>query len=254
MKRIILSGCNGGMGHIVLQTVSSRDDCQIVAGFDINASIKEPFPVISDPRDFDGTADVIIDFSSPAFLSSLLSFALAKHMPTVIATTGMDDGQIASIKKASEKIPVFFTANMSLGVNLLLGLAKKAASVLSNDFDIEIVEMHHNQKVDAPSGTALMLADGIASVLPQNPQYVYERHSKRQKRSKNEIGIHSVRGGTIVGEHEIIFAGNDEIVTLKHTAMSKRIFAVGAINAALFLCSRTPGLYDMSDIVNAKED
>jgi 4-hydroxy-tetrahydrodipicolinate reductase len=249
MKRIILSGCNGKMGHVIAQTLSGRDDCVIVAGFDINSAMKESFPVLSDPQQFDGNADVIIDFSNPSFLPKLLAFAKARHIPAVIATTGMSDEQIEQIKAASKEIPVFFSFNMSLGVNLLVELAKKAAAVLSDSFDIEIIEMHHNQKIDAPSGTAIMFADGISSVLAQKPEYVYDRHNVRKKREKNEIGIHSVRGGTISGEHEIIFAGKDEIVTLKHSAMSKEIFATGAINAAMFLSDKAPGFYDMSDLV-----
>lgn len=249
MKRIILSGCNGHMGHVITQTVKERKDCVIVAGFDIDSAMKENFPVISDPRQFDGNADVIIDFSNPAFISKLLSFAKERHIPAVIATTGMDENQVEQIKAASREIPIFFSANMSLGVNLLVSLSKKAAAVLSDSFDIEIVEMHHNRKVDAPSGTALMIANGISSVLDEKPEYVYERHSQRKQRSKNEIGIHSVRGGTIVGEHEVIFAGKDEVITLKHSAMSKQIFATGAVNAALFLSGKEPGLYDMGDLV-----
>lgn len=251
MKRIILSGCHGRMGHVVAQAVSERSDCVIVAGFDIDSEMKEPFPVVSDPSNFDGNADVIIDFSNPNFLPKLLDFAKERKVPAVIATTGMKDEQLAMIKEASKEIPVFFSANMSLGVNLLVGLAKKAAAVLSDNFDIEIVEMHHNQKIDAPSGTALMIADGISSVLEQKPKYVYDRHDLHEKRTKNEIGIHSVRAGTIAGEHEVIFAGNDEVITLKHSAMSKKIFAAGAINAAMFLTGRKPGIYDMGDLVDS---
>jgi dihydrodipicolinate reductase len=249
MKRVILSGCNGRMGHFIAQTIAGRDDCVIVAGFDIDSAMKENFPVLCDPQQFDGNADVIIDFSHPSFLTKLLTFSKARKMPAVIATTGMSPAQIEEIHAASKEIPIFFSANMSLGVNLLLDLAKKAAAVLSDSFDIEIVEMHHNQKVDAPSGTAKMLADGISSVLVQQPDYVYDRHADRNKRTKNEIGLHSVRGGTIVGEHEVIFAGNDEIITLRHSAMSKQIFATGSVNAALFLADKGPGLYDMSDLV-----
>lgn len=249
MKRIILSGCHGKMGHVVAQTISERKDCVIVAGFDIDSEMKEPFPVVSDPKNFDGNADVIIDFSHPSFLPKLLEFAKEHKIPAVIATTGMKAEQIEQIKEASKVVPIFFSANMSLGVNLIVELAKKAAAVLSDSFDIEIVEMHHNQKIDAPSGTALMIANGISSVLEQKPDYVYDRHSKHEKRSKNEIGIHSVRGGTIVGEHEVIFAGKDEIITLKHSAMSKQIFATGAVNAALFISGKASGLYDMGDLV-----
>jgi 4-hydroxy-tetrahydrodipicolinate reductase len=251
MKRIILSGCNGHMGHVISQTISERSDCVVVAGFDIDSAMKENFPVLSDPQQFDGNADVIIDFSHPSFLPKLLSFAKQRKIPAVIATTGMSDEQIEQIKAASQEIPLFFSANMSLGVNLLVDLAKKAAAVLSGSFDIEIVEKHHNRKVDAPSGTALMIADGISSVLDEEPQYVYNRHAERKARSKNEIGIHSVRGGTIVGEHEVIFAGKDEVITLKHSAMSKQIFATGSVNAALFLAGKVPGLYDMGNLVDS---
>lgn len=249
MKRIILSGCNGKMGRVISQAVAERDDCVVVAGFDLQSGVKENFPVVADPRQFDGNADVIVDFSNPAFLTRLLAFAVERKIPAVIATTGMNEDQIAQIKAASEQIPVFFTANMSLGVNLLLSLAKKAEAVLSDGFDVEIVEMHHSTKVDAPSGTALMLADGISEVMKNRPEYVFDRHSRREKRPKDEIGIHSVRGGTIVGEHEVIFAGKDEVLTLKHSAMSKQIFATGAINAALFITGKDPGLYDMGNLV-----
>lgn len=251
MKRIVLSGCHGRMGHVVAETVASRSDCVIVAGFDIDSEMKEPFPVLSDPKQFDGNADVLIDFSNPAFLSRLLDFAQSRHVPAVIATTGMSPAQVEQIRTASRNVPIFFSFNMSLGVNLLAGLAKKAAAVLGDSFDIEIVEMHHNQKIDAPSGTALLLADRISSALPEKPEYVYDRHDRHEKRPKNEIGIHSVRGGTIVGEHEVIFAGKDEVLSLRHSAMSKQIFATGAVNAALFLSTQAPGLYDMDDLVSS---
>lgn len=239
------------MGHVVSQTVLERQDCVIISGFDKNTETTEEYPVLSDPKKFEGNADVIIDFSNPAFLTELLSFATDRKIPAVIATTGLTPAHIEELHKASETIPVFFTANMSLGVNLMMDLAKKAAAVLGGSFDIEIVEMHHNQKLDAPSGTALMLADGISSVLPKEPQYIYDRHSVRRRRDKNEIGIHAIRGGTIVGEHQVIFAGKDEVVTISHSAMSKQIFAVGAINAALFICDKGPGLYNMGDLVSS---
>lgn len=251
MKRILLSGCNGKMGQVVSQTAAERDDCEIIAGFDIHTESKNTYPVYTDPEEFAGEADVLIDFSHPAYFPKVLSFAAARHIPAVIATTGLSDEQRGQLRQLSETVPVFSSANMSLGVNLLLELCKKAAAVLSNTFDIEIVEMHHNQKIDAPSGTALMLANGISSVLPQKPQYVYDRHSQRKKREKQEIGIHSVRGGTIVGEHEVLFAGTDEVITIRHSAASKRIFAAGAVNAALFLSIQKPGLYDMSHLVSA---
>lgn len=251
MKRIILCGCNGKMGKVITETVRERSDCQIVAGFDINAGLKAEFPILSDPSDYDGKADVIIDFSNPSFTKKLITFAKEKAIPAVIATTGLSEAQIDEIKAASKEIPIFFSANMSLGVNLLLELSKKAAAVLSDQFDIEILEAHHNQKADAPSGTALMIANAVSSVLKDKPQYVYDRHNVRKKRDKNEIGIHSVRGGTIVGEHEVIFAGKDEIITLKHSALSKQVFATGAVNSAMFLCCQKPGLYNMGDLVSS---
>ena len=194
-------------------------------------------------------ADVIIDFSNPALLNDLLDFAVKKSMPVVIATTGYDESQKKQIQEASRKTSVFFTYNMSLGINLLANLAKKAVQVLGDGFDIEIIEKHHNQKIDAPSGTALMLADAICEELNKPMKYEYDRHSKREKRTKNEIGMHAVRGGTIVGEHEIMFAGRDEIITLSHSARSKEVFAVGAVNAALFLKDKPAGMYSMKEMI-----
>lgn len=252
MTDIILSGCAGKMGKNIAECVSKRDDCRIIAGIDIGADESSPFPVYASADKFNGKADVIIDFSHPSALDSIVSYAVRTGTPAVIATTGLSGEQIEKIKDASKKVPMFFTANMSLGVSLLTELAQKAARVLGNDFDIEIIERHHNQKIDAPSGTALMLADAIASQLDEDVNYEYDRHSKREKRKRNEIGIHAVRGGTIVGEHEIMFAGNDEIITLSHSARSKQIFAVGAVNAALFISGKEAGLYTMKELVEAK--
>lgn len=250
MKRVILSGCNGNMGKTITQCMRTRDDCTIVAGIDLHTEIECGFPVFSNVADCNVEADVLVDFSHPAALSSLLNYAVEKNLPFVIATTGISGDGVEKIKAASEKIPIFFTANMSIGVNLMVELAKKAASILQNkNFDIEIIEKHHNQKIDAPSGTALMLADAISAAVAQKPQYVYDRHSVRKKREPNEIGIHSVRGGTIAGEHEVLFAGEDEILSISHTATSKKVFAVGAINAAMFLTKQTPGLYNMADMI-----
>ncbi|MBQ3151704.1 MAG: 4-hydroxy-tetrahydrodipicolinate reductase [Clostridia bacterium] len=250
MTDIILCGALGKMGRVVSEIVNERDDCRIVAGVDLLKS-DVGFPIFSAPALIDVDADVIIDFSHPSALSGVLEFAVAKNMPVVLATTGYEESQISLIKKASERIPVFFTANMSLGVNLLCELAKTATKILSSSFDIEIVEMHHNKKIDAPSGTALMLADEISSAMENDPEYVYARHDKREKRTKNEIGIHAVRGGTIVGEHEIIFAGTDEVIKLSHSAGSKRIFASGAVNAAIWINAKTEcGLYSMKDVVS----
>lgn len=236
------------MGQVIARTVAERDGCEIVAGLDRVADSTGAFPVFA-TADIDIPADIIIDFSHPAMLQTLLTLAEGRHLPVIIATTGLSDEQLAAVRALSEKVPVFFSANMSIGVNLLSALVEKAARVLGNDFDIEIVEKHHNQKVDAPSGTALMLADAAKAGLSFEPHYVYDRHSVRQKREKTEIGISSVRAGTIVGEHEVIFGGRDEVITLSHLAMSKEIFAVGALNAAAFLVGKPAGLYSMKDML-----
>lgn len=246
--RILLCGANGKMGKVVYECASAFENTDVVAGVDPYGE-NDNFPVYRSFDDVDTKADVIIDFSHPALLSSMLKFATENKIPAVVATTGLDENGLNLIKEASKEIPVFFTANMSLGVNLISELAKKAAAVLSPDFDIEIVEMHHNQKIDAPSGTALLLADEISSVLENEPVYEFDRHSKRMKRSKNEIGISSVRGGTIVGEHEIIFAGTDEVIKISHSAYSKKLFANGAINAAKFIVNAQSGLYSMKDVL-----
>lgn len=252
LTRLILSGCNGKMGRVITACVAERCDCQIVAGFDINTESHAGFPVYANPANCSIEADALIDFSHPSALNGVLHYVKEHRMPAVIATTGLSQEQVASIREASKVIPTFFSANMSLGINLLLDLLKKAAAILGNDFDVEILEKHHNQKLDAPSGTALMLADAVKEGLDYEPKYVYDRHSVRQKRDNAEIGFSSVRGGTIVGEHDVIFAGHDEIITLSHTAMSKEIFAVGAINAALFLTGQPAGFYNMSDLIASK--
>lgn len=249
MKKIILSGCNGKMGRVITACVEQRADCDIIAGVDMNTEAKSDFVVYRSIAEYEGEADVIIDFSHPSALDGLLAYAGARKLPIVLATTGYDKEQIAKIEAASKEIPVFFSFNMSIGVNLLIELAKKAAVVLGDQFDIEIVEKHHNQKVDAPSGTAIMLAEGINEARDHAYRYTYDRHSQRKKREPNEIGIQSVRGGTIVGEHEVIFAGHDELLTLTHTAMSKEIFATGAVNAAIFLSGKPAGFYNMGNLV-----
>ncbi len=251
MVDILLCGCFGHMGKVITDCVANRDDCRIVAGVDINTEESASFPVYKSCEDFDGKADVIIDFSHPNALAGLLRYSLKNKCPAVISTTGLSDEQKNAITEASKDVPLFFSGNMSLGINLLQELAYKAAKVLGDGFDVEIVEMHHNQKIDAPSGTALMLAHSVSSAMEEQPKYEYNRQSKREKRTKNEIGIHSVRGGTIVGEHEIIFAGRDEVIKLSHSAASKDIFAVGAVNAAIFLYDKKPGLYSMRDIVES---
>ena len=248
MTKIILSGANGKMGRVIQNVVSLRDDCEIVAGVDLNTE-STSFPVYANINEITEKADVIIDFSNPVLLDNLLDYSKANKMPLVIATTGYDDNQKAQINDASKECPIFFTYNMSMGINLLANLAKKAVSVLGSDFDIEIIEKHHNQKIDAPSGTALMLADAICEEIDNDMKYEYDRHSKREKRTKNEIGLHAVRGGTIVGEHDIMFCGRDEIITLSHSARSKEIFAVGAVNAAVYMNGKDAGLYDMAELI-----
>ncbi len=253
MSGILLSGCNGKMGRAVTLSVAETADCEISCGVDVYDEVKYGYPVFKSPavisKDIIEKTDAIIDFSNPAALAGLLEFAVQNSLPAVICTTGLNDAQINLIKNASTKIPVFFSANMSLGVNLVCELAKKAAKVLGDSFDIEIVEMHHNQKIDAPSGTALMIADSIKSELDDDIKYEYDRHSKREKRTKKEIGIHAVRGGTITGEHEVIFAGHDELIKISHSARSKELFATGAINAAKFIIGKPAGLYNMTDML-----
>lgn len=248
MLKIILSGACGKMGRVIAEAVKNDSNCEIIAGVDISCGDGLDFPVYQNfsalPK-----ADVIIDFSHPSVLDNLLNFAISNNIPTVVATTGFNDSEIEKIKAAANQIPLFFTFNMSLGVNLLVSLAKKATEVLGDSFDIEIIEKHHNQKIDAPSGTAIMLANAINEQMDNGMIYEYDRHSKRQKRAKNEIGMHSVRGGTIVGEHEVIFAGDNEVVSLKHQAFSKNVFAFGAIKAAKFLADKPIGIYDMNDVI-----
>lgn len=249
MTNIAICGANGKMGRTVYNCIKEREDCTVVAGIDLFTEQYADFPIVELPAMLPVKPDVIIDFSNPASLDSLLEYCLSTGTPIVVAATGYSDEQIAAIKEASSQIPVFFTFNMSLGINLLVQLAKKAAAVLGDQFDIEIVEKHHNQKLDAPSGTAIMLANAINETLDFSKHYVYDRHSRRQKREKTEIGMHAIRGGTIVGEHDIIFAGHDEVITLSHSAASKSVFAEGSINAAVFLKDQKPGLYDMAQLV-----
>ncbi|MBZ4646353.1 MAG: 4-hydroxy-tetrahydrodipicolinate reductase [Clostridia bacterium] len=250
MIKLIMSGCNGKMGRVITRLVSENEEFKIVAGFDIVDTVSNDYPVYKNPNDSTEKADVIIDFSHPNSLEKLLPFAVSRKLPIVVATTGLSHQQISKLRETASNIPVFFSANMSLGVNLLIDLVSRAAKLLEDSFDIEIIEKHHNQKIDAPSGTALAIADAISSSLTQTRDYVYDRHSVRKKRGKNEIGIHAVRGGTIVGEHSVIFAGNDEIIEINHSAMSKEIFAVGALKAAKFLIGKKPGMYNMKDLVN----
>ena len=252
MVSIALVGCNGRMGKAVSEAVAARNDCKILFGADPFGTSAYEYPVYKSLMESETKADVIIDFSNPALLDDILEYAVKYNTPCVICTTGFSADEINKINKTSENVAVFRSGNKTLGINLLIELSKEAAKLLGNDFDIEIIEKHHNQKLDAPSGTALMLADGISEVLEEEPQYVYDRHSYRKKRAKNEIGIHAVRGGTIVGEHEVVFAGHDEVVSLTHQAQSREVFAVGAVNAAIYLASQGAGMYNMSNLLSSK--
>lgn len=250
MTNIAICGANGKMGKTIYSCIKEREDCTVIAGIDLYTEQYADFPIVDSAEKLPSKPDVIIDFSNPASLDGLLDYCLSAGVPLVVASTGYNEEQIAKIKNAAEQIPVFFTFNMSLGINLLVQLAKKAAAVLGGQFDIEIVEKHHNQKIDAPSGTAIMLANAINETLDNSKHYVYDRHSRRQKREKSEIGMHAIRGGTIVGEHDVIFAGHDEVITLSHSAASKTVFAEGSINAAVFLKDQEAGLYDMSAVLS----
>ena len=248
MTKVIITGCSGKMGASLINVAASREDIEIIGGIDIVEPVNAKFEYAKTFSELKCDADVIVDFSNPAVLDSMLEYAVEKNIPVVICTTGYSEEQKKKIFAASEKIAVFYSGNMSLGINLIIELAKKAAAVFGDSFDVEIVEQHHNQKLDAPSGTALMIADAISEVKT-DAEYVYDRHSYRKKRDKKEIGIHSVRGGNIVGEHEVIFAGQDEVLTISHSARSKAVFAVGALNAAVYLKNKTAGMYNMTDLL-----
>ncbi len=250
MLKIIISGCNGHMGRVVESLCAADPEVEVAAGFDVIGPTDRDFPVFSSPAHCTAEADTVIDFSSPAALDGLLEFGRRTKTPLVLATTGYTPEQVAQVGAAALEVPIFRSANMSLGINVLLELVKKAAAVLGDSYDIEIVERHHRRKVDAPSGTALMIADAAASACGHETEYVFDRHSVRRPRDKKEIGISAVRGGTIVGEHEILFAGHDELIEIKHTALSREIFAQGALEAAKFMSTVSrPGLYDMSMLV-----
>ena len=248
MTKVIITGCSGKMGASLINAAASREDIEIIGGIDIVEPVNAKFEYAKTFSELKCSADVIVDFSNPVVLDSMLEYAVEKNIPVVICTTGYSEEQKKKIFAASEKIAVFYSGNMSLGINLIIELAKKAAAVFGDSFDVEIVEQHHNQKLDAPSGMALMIADAISEVKT-DAEYVYDRHSYRKKRDKKEIGIHSVRGGNIVGEHEVIFAGQDEVLTISHSAHSKTVFAVGALNAAVYLKNKGAGMYNMSDLL-----
>ena len=250
MTKIIMLGCNGRMGQMITDMVKQDDECTIVAGIDIVDNRDNGYPVYTKLADCDVEADAIIDFTSATDFESRMDYAVDKQIPIIECSTGLSEEQMDYLKKASEKVAVLKSANMSLGINLLMKLLKEAAVKLAGDgFDVEIVEKHHNQKLDAPSGTALALADSINEAMDDRYEYIYDRSQVRQKRDKKELGISAVRGGTIVGEHEVIFAGTDEVITFKHTAYSRAVFAKGSITAAKILKGKAAGLYVMSDVL-----
>jgi len=252
MIRMIMHGCNGAMGQVVSQIAAEETNITIVAGIDPHDTMQNRYPVFPSLEACDVKADVIVDFTSAKAVDGLLDYSIKEKVPVVLCTTGLSEEQNERVQKAAGQVAILRSANMSLGVNLLIKMVKEAAQVLAGaGFDIEIVEKHHNKKVDAPSGTALALADSINEAMNQEYHYVCDRSTKMEARDKKEIGIHSVRGGTIVGEHDVIFAGADEVITFNHTAYSKAIFAKGAVSAAKFLAGKTPGLYTMKDVVQS---
>lgn len=250
MVKAIMHGCNGKMGQVISGLVKEDDVIEIVAGIDKFTGIENPYPVFTSLAECDVQADVVIDFSNAAAVDELLDVCVEKTLPVVLCTTGLSEEQLQEIEEASKKVAVLRSANMSLGINLLMQLLKEATKVLSPaGYDIEIVEKHHNQKLDAPSGTAIALADSINEAADGQYEYVYDRSQVRKKRDKKELGISAVRGGTIVGEHEVLFAGIDEVIEFKHTAYSRTVFGKGAVEAAKFLAGKEAGKYDMSDVV-----
>ncbi len=250
MTRVIMHGCNGRMGQVITSLAAENPQIEIVAGVDVTGEQKNGYPVFASVEKCDVQADVVIDFSSPAAFDGLMEYCRAHSLPAVICTTGLSEGQLARLQAESEHIALLRSANMSLGINLMMKLLKEATRTLSAaGFDIEIVERHHNKKKDAPSGTALALADSINEAADGRYTYVYDRSGRYEARNENEIGISAVRGGTIVGQHDVIFAGTDEVIELHHTAYSRAIFAKGALAAAAYLAGKEAGLYDMSDVI-----
>lgn len=252
MTRIIMSGCNGMMGRTITDIVKEDSEAEIVAGIDIADNGENDYPVFKSIEECDVEADVIIDFSTPKILDALLTYSEEKNVPVVLCTTGYTEEQLAQIEAAAEKTAVLKSANMSLGINTLMKLVQDAARVLAAEgFDVEIVEKHHNQKLDAPSGTALALADSVNEAMGNQYEYIYDRSQRREKRDKKELGISAVRGGTIVGDHDVIFAGKDEVITFSHMAYSKAVFGKGAVSAAKFLKNKEAGRYEMADVIAA---
>ncbi len=250
MTRIIMHGCNGKMGQVITGICKEDDTVEIVAGIDVIDNRDNGYPVFTDIEACDVEADVIVDFAAAVAVDKLLKYAEDKKIPVVLCTTGLSPEQLSKISLVSEKVAILKSANMSLGINAIMKLLKDAIAVFGPaGYDVEIVEKHHNLKVDAPSGTALALADSINEASNNQYEYIYDRSQTRNKRDKRELGISAVRGGTIVGEHEVIFAGIDEVIEIKHTAYSKSVFAKGAVEAAKFLAGKPAGMYNMSDVI-----
>jgi 4-hydroxy-tetrahydrodipicolinate reductase len=250
MVKVIMHGCSGKMGRVITDLIKNDSEAEIVAGVDF-VSIDAPFPIFSSIAECNIDADVIIDFSTATAVPAVVDYAVSKNIPAVICTTALADETLAQIEEASKKVAIFRSANMSLGINLIATILKKYSSVLYDaGFDVEIVERHHNQKIDAPSGTAIMLADAVNEGVDTELEYVYDRSQVREKRERKELGISAVRGGTIVGDHEVIFAGRDEVIEFTHSAHSKEVFAVGAVKAAKFMKGKPAGKYDMMDVMS----
>ena len=250
MINVVMHGCNGKMGQVISEIVSKDENLNMLAGVDKFDDGHNPYPVFSEISQIPAGADVVIDFSAAPAVDGLLDYCVEKNLPVVLCTTGLSEEQLKKVKETSGKVAVLKSANMSLGINLLMKILKEYAPILAdNGFDIEVVEKHHNLKLDAPSGTALMIADAVAEVRDET-QYVYDRHAYRKKREKKEIGIHSVRGGNIIGDHDVLFCGQNEVITVSHSAASRDVFAAGAIRAAKFIAGKPAGLYSMNDLIN----
>ena len=250
MVRVIMNGCNGQMGQVITGIAAGDEQVEIVAGIDVYDGIQNPYPVFADIKDCTVEADVIIDFSTAKAVDGLLDYVEEKRIPVVLCTTGLSEVQLNRVSEVAGKAAVLKSANMSLGINTIMKLLQQAVQVFGPaGYDVEIVEKHHNQKLDAPSGTAIALADSMNEVMDHQYEYIYDRSQRRQKRDAKELGISAVRGGTIVGEHEVIFAGTDEVIEIKHTAYSKAVFAKGAVEAAKYLAGKPAGLYNMSDVI-----
>lgn len=253
MTRIIMHGASGYMGKVISDLCLSDENAEVVAGVDVNTEADRPYPIYKSLDEVKEEADVIIDFSHISAIDGMLEYCKKVGMPVVLCTTGLSEGQLNAVKELSKTCAVLKSANMSLGINTLMELLKKAAAVFAPaGFDIEVVEKHHRRKLDAPSGTALALADSVNEALGNEYEYVYDRSTRREQRPDKEIGISAVRGGTIVGDHDVIFAGTDEVITFSHTAYSRSVFAKGAIEAAKFLAGKKEGFYDMADVIAAK--